>query len=78
MIVTVHPGAATTVLTPQTITVDMSLEEAQKLRRICYYNLTVGACFTNNPNGGVERGEAVKTFMGILGGSLKTAGVNRF
>jgi hypothetical protein len=78
MIVTVHPGAATTVLTPQTITIDMNLEEAQKLRRVCYYNLTVGERFTDNPNGGVEKGEAVKTFMGTLGNSLRAALIDRF
>lgn len=60
------------------VTITMSHAEAMKLRRACYYNITVGKKFADNPVGGSAKGQEMKVFLDSLGNALKDKGVERF
>ena len=60
------------------VTLTLSHEEAQILRRVMYYNLTVADKFARNPKGGWSKSARVKSVMGAIGESLKAKGIDRF
>lgn len=76
------PKVAVDVVTPKpqinSVTIQLSADEAKKLRRVCYYNHTVAEKFRGNPNGGRRKGDDILAFMSSLGNSLKKQGVERF
>jgi hypothetical protein len=63
---------------PNVITVTLDAAEASKLRRVCYYNKTVGQKYAGNPVGGSWKGSIITEFLGDLGSALKAANVERF
>ena len=61
------------------VTISMSKAEAEKLRRVAYYNKTVGKKFANNwAHGGSRKGADIDAFLGDLGNKLKAKGISRF
>lgn len=60
------------------VVLTLSPEEAKKLRRTCYYNLTVRDRFVTNPNGGIDKAEQLCNFLSELGNKLAALGVERF
>jgi len=76
MIVTKSVGPASWVPGPTTINISLAVEEAKKLRRVCYYNKTVGAKVAENVSS--SNGDIVKDFMHSLGNALKYQGIDRF
>lgn len=60
------------------VTLTLSHEEAQILRRAMYYNLTVADKFARNPKGGWSKSARVKSVMASIGESLKAKGIERF
>lgn len=60
------------------VTLKLTPSEAQKLRRVCYYNKTVARKYRDNPVGGRRKAEDIDAFMGSLGNQLKAQGVERF
>lgn len=62
------------------IVVTLSAEEAKKLRRVCYFNKTVGAKEADSDRGRamVGRGLVLDNFLNDLGNSLKSRGVERY
>jgi len=60
------------------VTLTLSHEEAQILRRVMYYNLTVADKFARNPKGGWSKSARVKNVMASIGESLKAKGIDRF
>ena len=70
------PAPVAPVITDVTLT--LSPEEAKMLRRVCYYNLTVGEKYSDNPVGGEAKGSAVSNFLYGLGTMLKSYGVDRY
>lgn len=60
------------------VIVELTHEEAMKLRRVCYYNKTVSRKFASNPVGGRSKGTAIDQFLSDLGNTLKRKGVERF
>ena len=60
------------------VTLTLSHEEAQILRRVMYYNLTVADKFARNPKGGWSKSARVKGVMASIGESLKAKGIDRF
>jgi hypothetical protein len=67
---------ATTVV--DSVTLSLTHDEAMKLRRTCYYNITVGEKYANNSIGGEAKGSAVRDFLNDLGNALKANGIERF
>lgn len=60
------------------VTLTLTHEEAQILRRAMYYNLTVADKFSHNPKGGWSKSARVKSVMASIGESLKAKGIERF
>ena len=61
------------------VTIKLSAAEAEKLRRVAYYNKTVGKKFANNWSaGGSRKGADLDAFLGSLGNALKAKGIKRF
>lgn len=60
------------------VTLNLTHEEAQILRRVMYYNLTVADKFARNPVGGWSKSAKVKSVMASIGESLKAKGIERF
>lgn len=60
------------------VSLKLSEAEAQMLRRVCYYNLTVADKFAGNPKGGHRKSNDIRAFMGSLGNSLKAQGIDRY
>lgn len=60
------------------ITIELTPDEASKLRRACYYNKTVARKYAGNPKGSARKASYLDAFMGSLGNSLKDRGVERF
>ena len=59
------------------ITIELTAEEASKLRRVCYYNLTVQDKMTSGAHGYLKA-KTIKNFMSDLGNALKDRGIDRF
>jgi len=76
MTVTKVVGPPSYVPGPTTVTVFLSVEDAKKLRRVCYYNKTVGAKIAENVASSTA--VVVKDFMNSLGNALKNQGIERF
>ena len=61
------------------VTISLSRSEAEKLRRVAYYNKTVGKKFAANYQaGGSRKGADLDAFLGTLGNALKAKGITRF
>jgi hypothetical protein len=60
------------------VTIELTGEEAKKLRRVCYYNKTVAQKFRGNEAGGPRKADDILAFMSSLGNSLKSKGIERF
>ena len=78
MIVSVTQGSAAVAAVSGSVVIAMSTAEAEKLRRVCYYNKTVAAKYSNNPVGGHTKSAALDSFLNELGVSLKAEGILRF
>lgn len=76
MTVTKVVGPASYVPGPTLVNISLSVEEARMLRRVCYYNKTVGAKVAENVSS--SNGDIVKDFMHSLGNALKYQGIDRF
>ena len=76
MTVTKVVGPASYVPGPTMVNISLSVEEARMLRRVCYYNKTVGAKVTENITSAI--GVVIKDFMSALGNNLKTQNIDRF
>lgn len=72
----INKGVVAPVAPP--VTIELSGEEAKKLRRMCYYNKTVAKKFRTNPAGGQRKADDLLAFMSGLGSKLKANGVERF
>lgn len=59
------------------ITIELTADEASKLRRVCYYNLTVQDKMASGVHG-YPKAKAIKNFMSDLGNALKARGIDRF
>ena len=61
------------------VDIHLSSSEAEMLRRVCYYNITVGNKFSaNRVAGGYRKGQEITAFMTSLGNKLKAEGIARF
>ena len=68
----------TEVIDPGSVTLTLSVEDAKKLRRMCYYNKTVSKKFKGNLYGGSRKADDINAFMVSLGNGLKAKGIERF
>ena len=64
---------------PAVVNITLTQEEANKLRRVCYYNKTVSSKFKGNKKAGSPRkADDINAFMVSLGEGLKKQGIERY
>ena len=68
----------TETISPGSVDLHLSIEDAQKLRRMCYYNKTVSKKFKGNNYGGARKADDLNAFMVSLGNGLKNKGIERY
>ena len=79
MYVSTTPAPYVPVVAPApNVLVTLTAEEAKKLRRVCYFNLTVAEKEAGSDRGTPGRGDILRSFLDDLGNSLKAKGVERF
>ena len=57
------------------VTINLSAAEAEQLRRVCNFNVTVGDRVS--ANSGAEAGKVYKSFLYNLGSQLRSKGIKR-
>ena len=58
------------------IVIELTTEDASKLRRVCYFNKTIGERVAERD--GADAGQEIKSFLGDLGDGLADEGVERW
>ena len=79
MFVSTQPAPVVAPPAPNVV-VTLTAEEAKKLRRVCYFNITVADKEDDSDRGRecAGRGTQLRFFLNDLGNSLKAKGVERF
>jgi len=79
MFVSTQPAPVVAPPAPNVV-VTLTAEEAKKLRRVCYFNITVADKENDSDRGRAcdGRGTLLRSFLNDLGNSLKAKGVERF
>jgi len=79
MFVSTQPAPVVAPPAPNVV-VTLTAEEAKKLRRVCYFNITVADKENDSDRGQAcdGRGILLRSFLNDLGNNLKAKGVERF